>query len=86
MSRSLVDQLIAGIGILCLGFGFGCSVAGFYIHVETIDYAAATPPDWVGTVQAFSWAGYIAYGLAALAIIVREYRRRTATDPSTKPR
>jgi hypothetical protein len=86
MSRSLVDHIIAGLGILALGFGVGCWVAGGYIYAKTLAYAAPVTPPWVATVRAFTWAGFLAFGLAALTLIVRDYRRRTATDPSTKTR
>jgi hypothetical protein len=83
MSR-LADQLIAGLGVLWLGFGIGCQVAGRYIYVETPAYAAHPTPTWVGRIQAVSWVGFFAFGSAAITLIVRDYRRRTTAESSTK--
>jgi hypothetical protein len=80
-----VDHIIAGLGILALGFGVGCWVAGGYIYAKTLAYAAPVAPPWVATVRALTWAGFLAFGLAALALIVRDYRRRAAGESSTKP-
>jgi hypothetical protein len=85
MSRSLVDQLIAGLGTLGLGFGIGCRVTGRYIYAKSIAYSASAPPAWLGTVQALTWAGLLAFGLAALTLIIRDYRRRTTAESTTKP-
>jgi hypothetical protein len=80
----LVDQLIAGLGILGLGFGIGCRVTGRYIYAKSLAYSASAPPAWLGTVQALTWAGLLAFGLAALTLIIRDYRRRTTAESTTK--
>jgi len=79
----LLDQLIATIGTLALGFALGCQFAGRYIYSQTTTVPTSNPPAWVTTVQQASWIGFALFGLAVLTIITLDYQRRPTTTTTT---